>query len=157
MKMTQELINEIDTKRFAYEAEKKRLEKRIENAQARLAKHEKKRVFWTLEIVKPICEAIAEHEHLHLDKNERYLTFGCRAYCPVFFHDDNGKCVGGISFTCGLDKDNKTIIYYDTGRKKYECDSMSLAGLNGFDNETAPLPNTLEEIIEKCLYKRAIK
>ena len=147
MKTTQELLNDYKLKMSAYRHEKERLEKRIENAQQRLAKHERTYPYWT-DLVKTICEAVAEHEHLLLDKDERYLTFGCRACCPIFFHNEQGECVGDISFTF------RDTLYYDTGKKKFECDSTSLAGLNGFDNEEAPLPNTLEEIIEKCLYKR---
>ena len=149
METTNELLNEYKTKMLAYRQEKERLEKRIENAQKRLEKHEKTYPYWT-DIVKVICEAIAQHENLRLDEDEKYTTFGCRASCPVFFHNDKGECVGGITFTY------RDTLYYDTGKKVCECDDMSLISLNGFDNEIKPLPNTIEEIIEKCLYKRGV-
>lgn len=150
MKTTNELLNDYKANMLAYRQEKERLEKRIENAQKRLSKHERTYPHWTDTLVKPICEEIAKRENLILSKDERYLTFGCRAECPIFFHNDKGECVGGITFTY------RDTLYYDTGRKLYACDRTSLAGLNGFDNEEKPLPNTIEEIIEKCLYKRGI-
>lgn len=147
--MVDELLKNYLEKKFNYQKEKERLEKQIRNAHARLTKHERKYPRWPDILVKPICEEIAKRENLALDKDESYPTFGCRCECPIFFHNDKGECVGGITFTLSGD-----TLYYDTGRKLFNCDRTSIAGLNGFDNESKPVPNTIEEIIEKCLYKK---
>lgn len=155
MKTINELLNEHTSKKIAYRKEEERLNKRIENAQKRLKKHHNAYPYWTIELVKPICEAIAQKEHLCLDEDERYLTFGLRGECPVFFKDYLGKRVGGITFTYDFDDDNGARLFYDTGKRMGIHERGSIGYLNGFDNIVEPLPNTLEEIIEKCLYKRA--
>ena len=148
MKTISELVSEYEAKMHAYKQERERLVKRIENAQKRLEKHEKTYPHWT-DIVKTICLAICEHEHLRLKEDKEFYTFGMRAECPCAFYDDKGELKAYMVFTMNW---GDNTLQYDTGEKTFETSRTSIAGLNGFDNETKPLPNTIDEICKTCLY-----
>lgn len=150
--LVSQLYESYNNNMVAYAKERERLVKRIENAKNRLSKHEKTYPHWTT-IVKIICDSICEKEHLHYSGD--LYTFGMRAECPVSFKNDNNEIVGRIVFTPnGSSASDYFTIHYDTGKKLEGYQKGSIGELNGFDNITAPLPETIEEIIEKCLYKR---
>ena len=145
MGLVNDLILNHNQEILTYKVKEQRYEKQIENARKRLEKHWKTYPHWT-QVVKTICDLICEKTGYHY-KSE-FNTYGMRAECPIFFKDYAGRTVGYITFT-----PSSNGIDYDTGKKLSGYERGSIGALNGMDNITAPLPDTIEEVIEKCILK----
>ena len=71
-----------------------------------------------------------------------YPPMGLRASIGIALNDGR-ELKGFITLTC-----TKNIIYYDTGKVKERYPQGSIGELNGFENETKPLPDSIDEIWE---------
>jgi len=152
------LLNDFQKNRNFVKKEKEKYNARIikhYNAidwnKKRLAKIEKEnKMYWT-DVVEKIGNEIGCKLGKYVDF---YGPFGMRAEYSFYLFDNidkdfngKGKTYGGLTVTCDL-LDDQVKLFYDTGKKTHKVPQGSIADLNGFDNETKVLPNTLEEIIK---------
>lgn len=73
-----------------------------------------------------------------------YGPFGMRAYSSLYATDKGGDIIGSLTV-----ESTESGWKYETGRKNgMKCDPMSIAALNGFDNEVAPLPEDKDEVVK---------
>lgn len=77
-----------------------------------------------------------------------YPPMGLRASIGIALND-GGELKGFITLTC-----TENIIYYDTGKVKERYPQGSIGELNGFGNETKPLPDSIDEIWKIMKEKR---
>ena len=98
-------------------------------------------------VLEPMANGLAER--LNGDAKV-YGPYGLRAEYSVFVtkKGSDDDILFGLTLTEAKDADGNTILLFDTGDKVYEATPESIAGLNGLDNATEPLPDTIDEIIE---------
>ncbi|MFE4029225.1 hypothetical protein ACFX4N_24010 [Priestia sp. YIM B13551] len=108
---------------------------------------------WIFELVEPIAKAIAEQLNVEYLLNS---PNGSRKRLTIYFYTKQGTLPSSQQFkTLVIVPGNveKAELFYETGEitkgPKYVGGSPSAK--DGFNNEIAPLPNTLKEIIDIVL------
>ena len=130
----------------AKRAELKAMNEKIEKREAALERLRAKRdelwdsFSWVSMLVDPLAEALAEYPGAN--GFETFGPFGLRAATSIHLYKN--EKLGHITLTL---EDGKRLNY-DTGEKCGNYASGSLGNLNGFDNVTASLPDSIPEIAE---------
>ena len=73
--------------------------------------------------------------------------FGLRAQVTLYVGEDREQRKGRLITLTPYFPDNGFKLYYDTGRRGDRYAPGTLGDFNNLNNEAAPLPDTLEEII----------
>ena len=127
--------------------ERKQIEAKIEKLEASIERLKKKankiwdNCGWIDMIVRPLGKALCEY--CGGDNYDVSGPFGLR--CETYIKIDKGTKRGWICVTPLLDPPQ---LFYDTGETRDDCPSGSIGQLNGMNNVTAPLPDTIPEICE---------
>jgi len=156
------LVEAWNHNRQLYEEKEERLSASFERAKRRLEKHRASYPDWINSVVKPLAKELAELRGMRF---EIYGPFGIRCETSIYLlpHNSEKDIVHNPTWSIkltprGLLHSDKAEIYYDTGKKKEPLSPKgSIAALNGFDNETAPLPDTVEEINALLRFSPGIK
>ena len=128
------------------------LEKLISSHQRQIKRLERMDVGWVKGALVPIAEALSARRGMPY---EIFGPFGMRGETSIYLFDtDNhsfthGASAWGITVCPVLAHEGDDCILsltYDTGETTRECAPGSIGELNGFNNVTAKLPDTIEEI-----------
>ena len=130
-------------------------EQKIENYKKKIEKLNKQRerfysVSWIDEIIHPLAQQLAMRMN---KKYDIYGPFGLGCRTSIYLFDDENKSITDQdtwSITLLPDDLRNGIIRYETGEMKKEYASGTIGEMNGFNNITADVPDTIEEI-EKLL------
>ena len=159
-------ITEIYDSYLAKEREERRINERIIDRELQIARLEKKKSKlggWHANLVIPLAEVLTPL--LGCDKYEILGPFGLRAETSIWFKkkDSTAKyCDYSLSLTVHneWEKDNyykgqycmstmKSVhLRYDTCERDNSYQNGSIGELNGFNKIEAPLPESIDEIIE---------
>lgn len=151
-------MQEISEKIISKKAKAERLKKQIEKLEK-----QKDDIFfgrnWVKGIVEPLAEVLAERSGL---KYEIYGPFGIRCSTSIYLRADMSRSITeqetrSITLTPATSEDGTEYCNYDTGEKIDSYEAGSIGWLNGFNNKSAPLPDTLEEIEKLLVTTGAIK
>ncbi|MGF7535196.1 hypothetical protein AAGG74_16200 [Bacillus mexicanus] len=107
---------------------------------------------WITEIIEPLGEELAKRYGL---KFEIYGPFGLNHRTSIYLFEDKNKRITEqktkhITIQPRTLSNEEVVLSYETGKKKNDMENvsaLSTAGLNGFDNETKILPDSIEEIM----------
>lgn len=149
--MDREKLKEIDLK---IEIKKEK----IERLKAQIDKLEKQRVKiicsrnWIKSVIEPLAKELAKRTGLHW---EIYGPFGLNAETSIYLRENmklniTQQKTQHITLIPDNLKDRTYICRYYTGEKTSKYPKGSIGELNGLNNITAILPDTIEEI-EKLL------
>ena len=161
-----EKITELYNAYLAKEREERRINERIIDRELQIARLEKKKSKlggWHANLVIPLAEVLMPL--LGCDKYEILGPFGLRAETSIWFKkkDSTAKyCDYSLSLTVHneWEKDNyykgqycmstmKSVhLRYDTYERDNSYQNGSIGELNGFNKIEAPLPESIDEIIE---------
>lgn len=139
-----ENMNELYAAYAEKRGELKKITTKIEKHTAAIARLEKKRdklwdtCGWVKMLVYPLADALKDFTGA--EKYKVYGPFGLRADCSIYVK--KGNMLGEITLTF----DSNWRLHYDTGEKDGSYERGSIGDLNGFDNVTAPLPDSVSEI-----------
>lgn len=138
--------------REAYEAKERKYQEELTRVQRKLARYQQKRgdliptFDWVKTFVHPLAQAV--QEELRLGSYEVYGPFGLRAEVSIYWHELPDGAGDPIYHLTVIPRNLKEgVIHYDIGRQTSTFAKGTIGALNGFANETAPLPDTLEELI----------
>ncbi|MBP1309166.1 hypothetical protein JOD82_002186 [Paenibacillus sp. 1182] len=108
--------------------------------------------------VSDIIEVLAQQLATKMDKHFKLFgPFGLRAETTIYLFDDESKSITeqstwSIRITPGdLDKGE---LFYDTDELTQETKPNSSGLLNGMKIVIKPLPETIDEIIERLMYRK---
>ena len=131
----------------------KTAEKRLQKAQARVEKLEQQLnklpyTCWVDGVVEPIAKILAERTGLHWDI---YGPFGVMCETSIYLMKNKDVSITkqktlAIRLEPHFDQHGDLIICYRTGETTNEYPKGSIGWMNGMNCETAPLPDTIEEI-----------
>lgn len=146
--MMQEIYSTFAQKRAAYLKNRDRLEKPIYKHKQSLEKLETKHPGWYEDMLVPLADAISNRLCMPY---EVYGPFGLCARTTVYFfpgegHDITRDETFSITLQPGFDFDNPELLY-ETGEKSGVYRNGSIADMNGMNNVTSPLPDSLDAII----------
>lgn len=138
----------------AYEAKERKYQEELSRVQRKLARYQAKRgeliptFNWIETFVHPLAQAI--QQELGLASYEAYGPFGLRSEVSIFWHsseDDLDK----PTYSLRLTPYNLAtgVIHFDTGEVSEHYDPNTIGALNGLGNQTAPLPDSLDELIHQ--------
>lgn len=106
---------------------------------------------WIDSLVRPLAKEISKE----LGKDyEIYGPFGLRSQTSIHWRDDMTKPITvqpTLSLRLVPGDLKKAELKYETGKKKGEFQKNTIGDVNGFNRETSPLPDSLDEIIQIVL------
>lgn len=145
--MLSKIYADYEARYAEYDARRVRLERLIRAHNRSLRKLEKNCPMWVNDIFIPVCNAISKELGAPY---EIYGPFGLGCETTAYFSADPGsfeKEFYGLTVVPTGELGKTRLLYY-TGEKKGTYQKGSIGELNGFNNVTALLPDSLEEIME---------
>lgn len=155
--LKQTLVEELQAQQVAectYRAKERELRAELSRVQQKLARLHNERydlvptVDWIETFVKPLAKAV--QDTLNLEGYGVFGPFGLRQEVSIYWHD-RPVIEGDPLYRLVLTPINleQGIIHYDT-RQRYSSDGQSpVSGICGLNNQTLPLPATLERLVEQ--------
>jgi len=137
--------NDFYTKRDKFEEKIMACEKRIEFYRKQQKKL--KWVSWVDIIIGGFAKEICDRFNLHYDI---YGPFGIGSRTSIYFckKEKFNICEDRVIKITILPKDlNNGVLHYETGEKTNEFAKGTIGELNGGNNVTKPLPDTIDEIV----------
>lgn len=142
------LVENWNREHKAYLEKLAKLEASVARAKKRLEKHQNSYPTWLESIVEPIAKQLAELRDMQY---ELYGPFGLRSAVSIYLtpKDSDGNIVKNDTWSITITIRNIEGVWearYDTGNKDCYYPPNSIGAMNGFNKETALLPDTIEEI-----------
>lgn len=147
--MMQEIYSTFAQKRAAYLKKRDRIENLIYKHKQSLEKLEAKQPGWYGDMLIPLADAISNRLCMPY---EVYGPFGMCHQSSVYFFPGDGRDITrdetfSITLQPEYDSDDNPELRYETGEKKSTYRKGSIGDMNGMNNVTAPLPDSLDAII----------
>ena len=137
----------------AYEAKERRYQEELSRVQRKLARYQAKRgeliptFNWIETFVHPLAQAV--QQELGLSSYEVYGPFGLRSEVSIFWDSAEVYSLNKSTYSLRLTPHDlaQGVIHFDTGEVSERFAPNTIGALNGLGNQTAPLPDSLDDLI----------